>query len=422
VDLGQALRVSFAALRLNKVRSALTMLGMVIGIAAVITLTALGNGVQLSITAQLNSLGTNLIFVTPGQAQRRGGVAGPAGSVPTITYDDARAIADSNNVPSALLVSPEVSSFGQIIYQAQNTTGTIAGVTATYSDLHNYNVALGDWINEEQVTGAANVIVLGAGIAQTLFDGANPIGQQVRVNTGSGRSGAFTVIGVGESKGGTGFNNPDTTVYLPLTTVLNKLNRQVAGTGAQTVNLVAVQAVDAEHIQSLQQEVNTLLLQRHHITDPTLADFSITSLDDELKIIQQATGIFTAFLGAVAGISLLVGGIGIMNIMIVSVTERTHEIGIRKAVGARRRDILVQFLVESVLISILGGAGGVLLGMVFAYLGGKIQVNGQPLQTLVTLQSVLLAAGVSAMIGIFFGIYPAMRAARMNPIQALRYE
>jgi putative ABC transport system permease protein len=398
------------------------MLGMVIGIAAVITLTALGNGVQATITSQLNSLGTNLIFVTPGQPQRRGGVAAQAGSVPTITYDDAKAIADPNNVPSALLVSPEVSTFGQIIAGAQNMNGSIDGVTAAYSPLHNYNVALGDWLSEDQVTGSANVIVLGAGVAQTLFPDTNPLGQTVRVNTGTGRSGTFSVIGVGESKGGTGFNNPDTTVYVPLTTMFNKLNRQVAGTGVQTVNLIAVQAVDAQHIQSLEQEISTLLMQRHHITDPTLADFSITSLEDELKIIQQATGVFTAFLGAVAGISLLVGGIGIMNIMIVSVTERTREIGIRKAVGARRRDILVQFLVESVLISVLGGLGGVLLGMLFAYLGGKIQVNGQALQTLVTLQSVVVAAGVSAAIGVFFGIYPAMRAARLSPIQALRYE
>ncbi len=422
MDLTQAVRVALAAIRINKARAALTMLGMVIGIAAVITLTALGNGVQLSITAQLNSLGTNLIFVTPGQPQRRGGVAAQAGSVPTITYDDARAIAEPANAPSALLVSPESSTGGQIISGAQNTTGTIDGVTAAYSALHNYNVSLGDWISEDQVTGTANVIVLGAQVAQTLFPDTNPLGQQVRINTGTGRSGVFTVAGVGESKGGAGFNNPDTTVYVPLTTMFKKLSRQVAGTGVQTVNLVAVQAVDAQHIQSLQQEVGTLLMQRHHITDPTLADFSITSLQDELKVIQQATGIFTAFLGAVAGISLLVGGIGIMNIMIVSVTERTHEIGIRKAVGARRRDILVQFLVESVLISVLGGLGGVLLGMLFAYLGGKIVINGQALQTLVTLQSVMVAAGVSAAIGVFFGIYPAMRAARLNPIQALRYE
>ncbi|HET9320917.1 MAG TPA: ABC transporter permease, partial [Bryobacteraceae bacterium] len=369
-----------------------------------------------------NSLGTNLVFVAPGTTRTASGVAAQAGAVQTITYEDARAIADQNNVPSALLVSPEAYSSGQLIHEAENTTGSITGVTPAYSDLHDYNVRSGDWISTDQVDGSANVVVLGATVAQTLFPDANPVGMQVRINTGTGRSGSFLVIGVGEAKGGSSFNNPDTTVYIPITTLLNKLSRPTAGTGAQTISLVAVKAVDGQQIQSLTDQINALLLQRHHITDPTQADFTVTSLQDSIARLQQVTGIFTIFLGAVAGISLLVGGIGIMNIMIVSVTERTREIGIRKAVGARRRDIMFQFLAESVLVSLTGGIGGITAGIALAAIGGSLRIGGSPLPVEVTVQAVLLAAGISMIIGIFFGLYPATRAARLQPVEALRYE
>jgi putative ABC transport system permease protein len=422
MDLSQALRVAATSLRSNKLRSSLTMLGMAIGVGAVILLTAIGNGVQNSITTQFNSLGTNLVFVSPGTTRAQGAVAAQAGAVQTITYDDAKAIADPTNVPSALIVSPEVTVAGQFIAQGQNTTGNIDGVTAAYGALHNYQVGDGVWIDDAQVDSSANVVVLGATVAQTLFQGVEPVGQQVRIDAIGGRSGAFTVVGVGEKKGGSSFNNPDTAVYLPLTAVLNKLSRQVAGTGAQTVNVVAVQAVDRDAIQSLQDEITRLLLQRHHIVDPSQADFTVTSLQDQLKSLQQVTGIFTLFLGAVAGISLLVGGIGIMNIMIVSVTERTREIGIRKAAGAKRRDILTQFLVESVVVSLFGGSSGILGGVILARIASSFNVNGNPFPMAVSLQSVILAAGICGAIGVFFGLYPAMRAARMRPIEALRYE
>jgi putative ABC transport system permease protein len=398
------------------------MLGMVIGVCAVILLTAIGNGVQASITSQFNSLGTNLVFVVPGTTRTASGIAAQAGAVQTITYDDARAIADPNSVPSALLVSPEAYSSGQFIHESQNTTGSIDGVTPAYSELHDYRVREGDWITQDQVDGSANVVILGSAVAQSLFPDSNPVGQQIRINTGTGRSGAFLVIGVGETKGGSSFNNPDSVVYIPLTTLLNKLSRQTAATGAQTINLVAVQAVDSEAIQSLQQELTRLLLLRHHISDPTQADFNITSLQDSIKRLQQVTGVFTIFLGAVAGISLLVGGIGIMNIMIVSVTERTREIGIRKAVGARRSDILLQFLAEAIIVSLLGGVGGILLGVGLASVGRSLQLGGGPLPVLITPGAVILAAGISILIGVFFGFYPATRAARLTPVQALRYE
>lgn len=421
MDVGQALRVACGSLIANKLRSVLTMLGMVIGVGAVITLMSIGQGAQAAVQAQFNSLGTNLVFVDPGTTNS-GGVRTQAGTVQTLTYDDAKAMADSASVPSAALVSPEVYSFGRLVYQSQNTVGRINGIAPEYSQVHNYGVTQGDWITDDQLQGAANVVILGATVAQTLFGTTSPIGLQMRINSGGERAGTFTVIGVGEPKGGSGFDNPDTAVYLPLTTVLRKLNHTRSGAGVQTVNRITLQAVDAPHVRSLQQELTTLLLQRHRLADPAAADFSITSQEDQIQTKQQVTSVLTIFLGAVAGISLIVGGIGIMNIMIVSVTERTREIGIRKAVGARRHDILMQFLVESLLVSVLGGVGGIAAGLGVAQVVNGQQLNGQALQTLVTPSSIVLAAGVSAAIGLFFGIYPASRAARLSPIEALRYE
>ncbi len=422
MNLAEALHVALTSIRNNKLRSVLTMLGMGIGVGAVTLLVSIGNGVQDNITSQVSGHGTNRGFVSPGTTRAQGGITAQAGAVQTITYDDAKAIADPVNVPTALLVAPQVTISGQFIYQGQNTNGNVDGVTAAYSDLQNYQVADGVWLDDEQVQSSANVVVLGAMVADKLFQGTEPVGQQVRVAPLGGVSGSFTVIGVGAAKGGSSFSNPDTAVYLPLTTVLNKLSRQVAGTGDQTVNLVVVQAVDKEDVPNLEDEIGTLLLQRHHIADPSQADFAISSLEDQLKTLQQVTGIFTVFLGAVAGISLLVGGIGIMNIMIVSVTERTREIGIRKAVGATRRDIMTQFLVESVMVSLIGGGCGAGVALVLARIGSSLKVNGNPFPMAVSPQSVVLATGICGVTGIVFGLYPAMRAARMLPIEALRHE
>jgi putative ABC transport system permease protein len=425
MGISQALRVAMASLLANKLRSALTILGMGIGVGAVITLMSIGQGAQAAVQAQFNSLGTNLVFVTPGTTNS-GGVRAQAGSIPTLTYDDAQAVADASNVPDAALVSPELTTGGQLVYQSQNTFGRVYGVTAPYSDVHNYLVQQGNWMTDDQVQGRANVVVLGSSVAQTLFGNVSPIGLDIKISTGGGpggqRTGLFQVIGVGESKGGSGFDNPDTAVYVPITTALEKLSRQTSGSGAQTVSQITVKAVDAQQISTAEQEITTLLLERHHMSDPTAADFSVTSQQDQLQTRQQITGVLTIFLGAVAGISLVVGGIGIMNIMIVSVTERTREIGIRKAIGARKNDILLQFLVESVLVSLLGGATGIAAGIGVAAAVNGQKLNGQAMQTLVTPQSILLAVSVAAAIGIFFGLYPAYRAASLRPIQALRYE
>jgi putative ABC transport system permease protein len=400
---------------------------MAIGVGAVITLMAIGNGAQAAVQAQFNSLGTNLIFVQPGTTNA-GGVRQQAGSVNTLTYDDAQAIADQNNVPDAQTVSPELTTGAQIVYQSQNTFGRVYGVTAPYSDVHNYTVQQGTWMADDQVQGNANVVILGATVAQQLFGSTSPIGLNIRLNAGAPgpgggqRTGLFQVIGVGEAKGGSGFDNPDTAVYIPITTAMEKFSRQTTGAGTKTVSQITVQAPSAAQTNAVEQEITQLLMTRHHISDPTQVDFSVTSQQDQLQTRQNITGVLTIFLGAVAGISLVVGGIGIMNIMIVSVTERTREIGIRKAIGARKNDILMQFLVESMLVSLLGGLTGIIAGVAVSALVNGQKLNGQAMQTLVTPGSIILAVGVAAAIGIFFGLYPAYRAASLRPIEALRYE
>jgi putative ABC transport system permease protein len=424
MDIAQSLKVALSSLMANKLRSALTMLGMVIGVGAVITLMSIGQGAQKAVQDQFNSLGTNLIFVEPGTTNS-GGVRQQAGSVQTLTYPDAKALNDQQALPHVTTVSPQALSFAQVVYQNQNTVARVKGITSEYPDLVNYHTTLGSDFSDDQVTGNAQVAILGATLAKSLFGDQSPIGRDIRLNTGGPggfRSATFNVIGVGPFKGGSGQDNSDTRVYVPLTTMFRKLSHQRTGAGIDVVSNITVQASDAASIPQAEQEMTDLLMQRHHITDPTQIDFSITSQQDQLQTRQQVTGVLTIFLGAVAGISLVVGGIGIMNIMIVSVTERTREIGIRKAVGARRQDILLQFLVESLLVSVLGGAGGILAGVGIAQIVNGQQLNGQALQTLITAQSVVLAAGVSAAIGLFFGIYPASRAAKMNPIEALRYE
>jgi putative ABC transport system permease protein len=427
MGVSQALRVAWGSLVSNKLRSLLTILGMAIGVGAVITLMAIGNGAQAAVQAQFNSLGTNLIFIQPGTTNS-GGVRQQAGSVNTLTYDDAQAVADPNNLPDASTVSPELTTGAQMVYQSQNTFGRVYGVTAQYAQVHNYNVQQGTWLADDQVQGNANVVILGSAVAQTLFGNTSPIGLNIRLNAGQPgpgggqRTGLFQVIGVGEAKGGSGFDNPDTAVYIPITTAMGKFSRQTTGAGAKTVSQITVQAASAAQTDAVEQEITQLLMTRHHISDPTQIDFSVTSQQDQLQTRQNITGVLTIFLGAVAGISLVVGGIGIMNIMIVSVTERTREIGIRKAIGARKNDILMQFLVESMLVSLLGGLTGIVAGVAVSAVVNGQKLNGQAMQTLVTPGSIILAVGVAAAIGIFFGLYPAYRAASLRPIEALRYE
>jgi putative ABC transport system permease protein len=416
MNVTESLRVALRALGANKLRASLTMLGMIIGVGAVIALMSIGKGVQASVTSQIKGLGTNLLFITPG-AQQQGGVRTQAGTAPTLTAEDADAIAQS--VPQVVAVAPESPNGGQVIANGQNAFTRLDGVTPDFQSVRNFQVAEGDFISNENLTSRSLVAALGANVAQTLFGDNDPIGQTIRVNQVNLR-----VIGVMESKGAQAQGNQDDVIFVPLTTMQTRLNRSRTARGGNTVATINVQLVDdkKETSDAAVAAIGELLRERHRVAQD---DFTIRSQDDLLATANQITGFITLFLGSVAGISLLVGGIGIMNIMLVSVTERTREIGIRKAIGAKRKDILMQFLIEATVVSIVGGAIGILLGA-----GGSRLLNGlhlggqgaQALQTVVSPDAILLAFTVSALIGLFFGVYPAIKASRLNPIEALRYE
>lgn len=413
MKLGMNFAIALEGLRANKLRAALTMLGMLIGVTSVIVLLAIGNGAQASITGSFNALGTNLIFVRPGSTQQ-GGVSQGQGSASTLTLEDAKALQDPVNAPAVAVVAPEVQASVQVVAGSLNTRTRAVGVTDAHQTVRNYQVAEGSFITADQVQSKGAVAVLGSNVAQQLFPNGNALGQTVKIN-----SQPFRVTGVLASKGGTGLGSDDDQVLLPVTTVQQRLATQRTIQGAHVVTTINIQAVSEKQTAQAKAEITAILRERHKITGDD--DFTVTSQQDTLNTLNQITGIFTIFLGAIAGISLLVGGIGIMNIMLVSVTERTREIGIRKALGAAREDILAQFLVESVVISGLGGIAGVMLGIGISRLISTV-LSGQGLTTVVSPGTVLLSLAVSAGIGVFFGIYPAYQAAKLNPIQALRYE
>jgi putative ABC transport system permease protein len=316
-------------------------------------------------------------------------------------------------------VAPERTVGGaQLIYSGENLQTRIIGVTPEYQDVRNFHVALGDFITDRHVEARARVIVLGSGVAANLFADSDPIGQTVRVSV-FGRTGSnMRVIGVMEPKGGS-IQNLDDQAFVPLSTAGSRLQRQRTSRAANMVSSISVEVADESFIDQAVQDISGLLRARHRVAED---DFVISSQRDFLAAIGQITGLFTAFLGAIAGISLVVGGIGIMNIMLVSVTERTREIGIRKAVGAKRRDILSQFLVEAIVVSVAGGIIGILIGGGLSRLIGNLDMNGQSIRSVVAPDAVILSFAVSAAVGLFFGIYPAMRASRLSPIDALRYE
>ena len=398
----------------NKLRAGLTLLGIVIGVAAVISLMAIGRGAQQAITSRIESLGTNLLFVRPG-ASSEGGVFGGQGSASTLTLEDAYALLDPVFAPSVEAVAPEVSSSGQIVAGRKNTFTQILGVTPEYQFVRNFPVGSGQFITAGQVLHRSEVAVLGSRVAETLFGFRDPVGQTVRIN---GRQ--FTVVGVLESQGGSGLGLFDDQVIVPITTAYYRLASQRTVQGGVSVQTVNVQVQSGGAMDSALQEIATVLRLRHRITGED--DFSVSSQQETIETLEETTNTFVVFLGAIASISLLVGGIGIMNIMLVSVTERTREIGIRKAMGARRRDILAQFVSEATLLSLGGGAAGVVLGLALSRLLDGRSLGGQSFQTAFSGDIALLALVVSAGIGLFFGIYPAMRAARLHPIEALRYE
>src|SRR5262245_4007094 len=392
------------------------MLGMIIGVAAVISLMSVGRGAQAAVTERIQGLGTNLLFIRPGAAQQ-GGIRQGQGSTQTLSLDDSDAIAEG--VTSVVGVAPEIGGGAQLVASGQNWSTRVTGTTEDYPDVRNFHTAVGDFFNRQNVEGRARVVVLGSTVAENLFGDADPVGENVRISL-FGRAGvSFRVVGVMETKGGTGFGNQDDQVFVPLTTYHTRLAPARTVRGSYTVSTINVEVDDAESMPAAVQDISALLRQRHRVTQD---DFTIQSQEDFLQTAAQVTGIMTVLLGAIAGISLVVGGIGIMNIMLVSVTERTREIGIRKAVGAKRRDILMQFLVEATVVSLVGGLIGMSVGVGLGRLLSGVQLNGQQLTTLVTPDAVILSFTVSAAVGLFFGIYPAMRAAQLNPIEALRYE
>lgn len=396
---------AFWSLSTNKVRSGLTILGIVIGIASVITMVSIGQGAQASIASSIESIGSNLIIVMPG-AQRTGFASGGRGSAQTLTLDDAIAI--KSGVDGVRAVAPDVSRRYQLTAKGNNTNTEVVGTTADYLVARNVAVDQGRFFIDQEEKSSAKVAVLGPTALEDLFGvGADPIGQFVRIKNVD-----FEVIGSTTLKGGSGFNNPDDFVYVPITSAQHFLS------GDAYVNTISIAAEDQESMVAVQQSISDLLLSRHAISDPAQADFSLVNQNDIIATASSITGTFTILLSSIAGISLLVGGIGIMNMMLTTVTERTREIGLRKAVGIRRRSIRLQFLVESIVLTLFGGIIGIILGWAASLLISHFA----GLSTTISLSAILLAFGVSAGVGIVFGYYPAERAARLSPIEALRYE
>lgn len=398
---------AFEALLGNKLRTGLAILGIVIGIGAVVALITLGQGATASVQNSISSLGANLLTVSPGAASQGGGIRGAAGSGTSLSLEDAQAIATSPSLTAVKAVSAEASRNYQITYKKQNTNARVTGALSAYLTVHDDTLAQGSFFTDKDVTSIAKKIVLGATVATDLFGTASPIGQTVQVNHIP-----FKVVGVLASKGGTGFFSEDDTTLIPLVTAQKLL------LGNSNVQSISVTATDSSTMTLATQQITTLLLSRHHIADPTKADFNIRSQADILGAATSATGALTGLLSGIAAISLLVGGIGIMNIMLVTITERTREIGIRKAIGAKKKDILLQFLFESIVLTLTGGILGILLGFALSYFGGKLL----SIPFTVTFFAPFIAFSVSSGIGIIFGYYPARKAATMQPIQALRYE
>lgn len=397
---------SIGTLGLNKMRTGLAALGIIIGIGSVIALVSLGQGSQKAVENQIQSLGANLLTIMPG-SQRSGNVR-TASSNTTLTLEDAQAIMSSPQVTTVQSISPEFSKRFQIIAGKNNANTQVYGVYPQYAQIRKVNITSGVFISQRDVDSVSKVAVLGPTTAENLFgQGVDPVGQTIRINKQS-----FRVIGVTESKGGSGFNNQDDIIFAPLSTVQKQL------AGVDYLSTIAVEAKSAEVMTEAQNQIGYLLLERHKLSDPSTADFSIMSQSDILNTVSQVTGTFTTLLSGIAAISLLVGGIGIMNIMLVTVTERTREIGLRKALGAKRKTIITQFLVESVILTFFGG----LIGMAFGITVSLVLSKLLNLPSAISLSSILLAVGVSGVIGIIFGWYPAQRASKLAPIEALRYE
>jgi len=401
----ESVRIAINALFANKLRSLLTMLGIIIGVGAVIAMVAVGMGVTQRVTDSIASLGSNMLIIRPG-ASMSGGLRGAAGSRTTLKYEDATAI--KKKIKDVDYVSPTVQKNYQVVYGNQNWNTSVTGVTQEYMSIRDLKITTGSFITEDDMNTRNRVAVIGMTVASNLFGEANPVGKTIRVNNQP-----YRVIGVLESKGQSSVGqDQDDVVIVPLTTAMDRL---LAVTYVQTIN---VQVSSPSKMDDVQANIETLLRQRHHLTGTKSDDFQVQNLTSLMSTMNETTTMLTLFLGSIAAISLIVGGIGIMNIMMVSVTERTREIGIRKALGATFKDIMTQFLIESVVIGVIGGVLGIFFGIVAAQLISKFG----DFQTVITVAPILLSFAFSVGIGLFFGIYPARKAALLDPIEALRYE
>ena len=403
MNLGQAIIEAVESLYSNKLRSILTILGIVIGVGAVIAMLAIGAGAQSSITGSISGIGSNLLFVYKGNATTE------VRNVKKITIEDANALLDQYQAPSVLAVAPIVSGSLEVTADGEKTSTTIDGVTVDYESVRNAKLSEGTFISEDNLLGRASVAILGSDVATKLFGRTDGLlGESIRIN-----GQPFKVIGVLEAKGGSSFGSQDNIVLVPLTTAQVRLLHK----DSSTVDILMVQATSASTVKQASDEVATILRQRHR-TKAGEDDFTIFSQEDIAATAQTITGVLTIFLGGIAGISLLVGGIGIMNIMLASVMERIKEIGIRQAIGATKRDIVLQFLTEATMLSLSGGLVGIILGLALS----KIIMELTDILTIVSPLSVIISFGVSASVGIIFGYMPSQRAAAQDPVESLRHE
>jgi putative ABC transport system permease protein len=428
MKLFDSFRSALQSIIVNKLRSALTMLGVIIGVASVIAMVAVGNGASQTVQQQVLSLGSNLVTVTPGNQNSDTGLRGAGVQSQNLTLDDMNAIQAQLGATIGAVEAEQSAGRWQVTAAGQNWNSNVVGVTTGYPQVRDWGLASGDFFSDEDLRIYAQVAVIGSTTATNLFgEGVDPVGQTIQLRQvfggGGGVGGAqrarivtFKVVGMLETKGTTfGFSRDDQ-ILVPTTTAQRILTGRT-----NVVTAIIVKAASSDQMANTTADVTDVLLQRHKIADPASADFTVTNQNDTLAALNQVTGTFTILLAAIGGISLLVGGIGIMNIMLVSVNERTREIGIRKAVGARRRDILTQFLIEAIGLTGIGGVLGILLGWGITVVVHQIPAAAQ-IPILITAGTVAIAVGVSVAIGVIFGLYPAMRAARLHPIQALRYE
>lgn len=406
MKLKKLLKSGIRNLAINKLRTGLAILGIVIGIGSVIALVSMGEASKAAVQSQIQSIGSNLLTVSPTNASS--GMVRGSSSVTTLTLEDAEAIQTSPTITTISSVSPEYSGRSQIIAGRNNTNTTVVGVTSVYQSVRKVTMTSGTFITDAQVSSSSKVAILGPTTAEDLFgEGVDPVGQTIRIG---GKN--FQVIGVTKSKGESGMNNTDDRVYIPLSTAQKQIF------GVKHLTSIALEAKSQDVMTTAQNQVGYFLMERHKITDVANIDFRIMSQADILETATAVTGTFTTLLAGVAAISLLVGGIGIMNIMLMSVTERTREIGLRKALGAKKRTIITQFLIESIILTFTGGVIGIALGIIGFYIYATMNNT----TFIVSINSVFLAFGVATAIGILFGWYPAKIAANLQPIEALRYE